>query len=125
MTIAVCGSERGFNLRGRVHLDHLHAQHADGMVVDVARLPRHHHFVLQPVRLGSRCIFSGSAPAMQAAVACVSAAAQPAVTMPHSALRQLRQAPADGVHQLVEVNVGVGRLFHGLLHFGQRLRAAR
>jgi simple sugar transport system permease protein len=38
-----------------------------------------------PVRSGSRCIRSGFAPARHAAVACVSAAAHPAVTIPHSA----------------------------------------
>ena len=38
-----------------------------------------------PVRSGMRCIFSGSPPVMQAAVAWASAAAQPLVTMPHSA----------------------------------------
>ena len=64
--------------------------------------------LFNPVRLGTRCICSGSQPAMQAAVQCVNAAQQPAVTMPHSA-RSAPPAAARRLHQLVHVDVGVRR----------------
>ena len=59
-----------------------------------------------------------------AAVACVSAAAQPEVTMPHSApVSSASRAPTASI-ELVEMDVVLRRRVHRRAHFGKHQRAA-
>ena len=67
---------------------------------------------------------SGLPPATQAAVACDMAAAQPALTMPHSAPVSSAEPLADRVHHLVEVRVLLVRRALRRAHLRQLDRAA-
>ena len=58
----------------------------------------------QPSVNGRRSIFTGSLPATQAAVASVSAAALPQVTMPHSAPVSSAMRRLGALHQLVHAD---------------------
>ena len=92
------------------------------MIVDIARLPGHHHFVLEPGQIrqplhlfGIRASDAGRGGMRQ------SRGASCRDDAPFG-LGQFGQPPAHSVHQLVHIHVEVRGLFHRFLHFGQRLR---
>ena len=113
-----------FELLGRLNFDNVDARHANGVIVHIARVLRNDDFIFHAVKFRHALHLLGIAPAMQADVAWVSAAAQPAVTMPQSALVSSASRWLPAVHQLVQMDVMARGFVHRVLHFGQRLRAA-
>ena len=118
-------AERLFEIARLMHFDDLHAQHADGMIVNIARISRDDDFVLQSSRDREA---AASVPDWRRRCTrrcmCVMRGAHPAVTMPQSAPVSSASRLPDAIHQFVHVHVAAGGFLHRVLHFRQRLRAA-
>ena len=123
-SIAPCASQRGQKLIAGRRTEHLHARHADGVIVDVARLARHHHFVLQPVQLRQALHFLGIGAGDAGGCGMGQRRSATGGDDAPFRLRNLRQPPSDAIHQLVHLDVVPRSLIHRLLHFRQGLRPA-
>ena len=106
-----------------MHHDQLHAQHADGVVVDVVRVGGNDGFVLQSGEVGQplHALRIAAGDGRRGEVRDRGAAAG-GDDAPLGA-GDFGQALADAVHQLVHVDEAARGLIHGALDFGQRLRA--
>ena len=117
-------AQSGLQLFYRVHFDDLHAESAGGMIVHIARLARHDHFILQAFEVGQPLHFlrirAGNA-------ACRGVSGRRGRAGGHNSplhLEQFRQALAHLIHQLIEVHMEVGCLLDRGNDFRQHLRAA-
>ena len=107
----------------RVHFDDLHAESARGVIVHVAGLARHDHFILQALQIGQTLHFLRIRPRDAAGRGVSRRRGRAGGHNSPLDLKQFRQALADLFHQLVEIHVVVRRLLDRGNDFGQHLRA--
>src|SRR5690348_14446394 len=112
-----------FQLVRIVDLNDRYTKHANGVIVDVARIFRDDDFVFQPRKIGHALHALGIRARNTSRGEMRQGGAAAGSDNAPGSFGQLGKLLADAGHQLVHLDIAARGLVHGLFHFRKRLRA--